>query len=125
MLEQGANGHTKNTNPGRDSADQRASELPASRCSPKDFFLDKASSHTEWTVSEDFSVCIRVMLTDPAAVGLAQLTTEKIATSMQVDEFNPMVGLEGRASLLTNLGKALEASPRLFGHDARPGNLIG
>jgi hypothetical protein len=65
------------------------------------------------------------MLTDPAAVGLAQLTTEKIATSMQVDEFNPMVGLEGRASLLTNLGKALEASPRLFGHDARPGNLIG
>jgi len=68
---------------------------------------------------------IHVMLTDPAAVGLAQLTTEKIATSMQVNEFNPMVGLEGRASLLTNLGKALEANPQFFGQDARPGNLIG
>jgi hypothetical protein len=44
---------------------------------------------------------------------------------MQVNESNPMVGLEGRASLLTNLGKALEANPQFFGQDARPGNLIG
>jgi hypothetical protein len=44
---------------------------------------------------------------------------------MQVNESNPMVGLEGRASLLTNLAKALKASPQFFGQNARPGNLIG
>jgi hypothetical protein len=57
-------------------------------------------------------------------VGLSQLTTAKIAAGMQVNESNPMVGLEGRASLLTNLGKALKANPQFFGQDARPGNLI-
>ena len=44
---------------------------------------------------------------------------------MQVDENNPMVGIEGRASLLFNLSKALRASPQFFGEDRRPGNLIG
>lgn len=36
-----------------------------------------------------------------------------------------MVGLEGRASLLTNLGKALKENPAYFGADPRPGNVIG
>lgn len=57
--------------------------------------------------------------------GLSQLTTEKIATGMQVNDSNPMVGLEGRASLLIRLGTALKANPQFFGPDSRPGNLIG
>ncbi|KZP16730.1 DUF1688-domain-containing protein [Athelia psychrophila] len=57
-------------------------------------------------------------------IGLSRLTTEKIATAMQVTESNPMVGLEGRASLLKNLGKALQDSPQYFGPSARPGGLI-
>ena len=44
---------------------------------------------------------------------------------MQVSETNPMVGIEGRASLLFNLSKALRASPQFFGEEGRPGNLIG
>lgn len=36
-----------------------------------------------------------------------------------------MTGLEGRATLLANLSKALRANPVYFGDDARPGNLIG
>jgi len=44
---------------------------------------------------------------------------------MQVDESNPMVGIDGRSSLLFNLSKALKASPEFFGANARPGNVIG
>lgn len=44
---------------------------------------------------------------------------------MQVTASNPMVGIEGRSSLLRNLSSALEANPQFFGADARPGNLVG
>ena len=43
---------------------------------------------------------------------------------MQVSQANPMVGLEGRTSLLQNLSIALKASPEFFGPDARPGGLV-
>ncbi|KAJ7172934.1 hypothetical protein C8R43DRAFT_977939 [Mycena crocata] len=58
------------------------------------------------------------------AAGLARVTVEQVAAEMQVTPENPLVGLEGRTSLLTNLSKALRASPQFFGADARPGNLI-
>ncbi|KAF4612634.1 hypothetical protein D9613_011798 [Agrocybe pediades] len=58
------------------------------------------------------------------AAGLENVTTEKTVTAMQVSESNPMVGIEGRASLLINLSKALKSSPEFFGSDGRPGNLI-
>ena len=42
------------------------------------------------------------------SVGLSRLSAETLAMSMQVHpEQNPMTGLEGRANLLINLGKAL------------------
>lgn len=44
---------------------------------------------------------------------------------MQVTEENPMVGLEGRASLLSKLGEALTAHSDYFGKDGRPGNIVG
>ncbi|KAF9264577.1 DUF1688-domain-containing protein [Marasmius fiardii PR-910] len=58
------------------------------------------------------------------AEALLKITPESLASGMQVSESNPIVGLEGRASLLKNLGLALRASPNLFGSEARPGNLI-
>ncbi|PPQ86185.1 hypothetical protein CVT25_006928 [Psilocybe cyanescens] len=58
------------------------------------------------------------------AVGLEKVTPENTAVAMQVSDSNPMVGIEGRASLLSNLGKALKASPEFFGTDGRPGNII-
>ncbi|KAH7929287.1 DUF1688-domain-containing protein [Leucogyrophana mollusca] len=56
--------------------------------------------------------------------GLSQITVEKSAKAMQVSDDNPMVGLEGRTSLLCNLSTALKSQPEFFGEDARPGNLI-
>ena len=76
-------------------------------------------------MSKRYLAQVYVILTYHVEVGLSQLTTAKIAAGMQVNESNPMVGLEGRASLLTNLGKAPKANPQFFGQDARPGNLIG
>ncbi|KAH9884629.1 hypothetical protein C8Q73DRAFT_660704 [Cubamyces lactineus] len=58
------------------------------------------------------------------AEGLARLTVPKVASAMQVSESNPMVGLEGRTSLLVNLSKALKANTTYFGDSPRPGNLV-
>ena len=58
------------------------------------------------------------------AEGLARVTVERTASAMQVSSSNPMVGLEGRTSLLQNLSNALKASPAFFGPDARPGGLV-
>ncbi|KAF8232050.1 DUF1688-domain-containing protein [Tricholoma matsutake] len=58
------------------------------------------------------------------AAGLAEITVEKMAAALQVTDLNPMVGLEGRTSLLTNLSKALKNNPQLFGDDGRPGNMV-
>ena len=59
------------------------------------------------------------------AKGLEQITAQKTAQVMQVSSNNPMVGLEGRASLLVNLSHALKSNPTFFGADGRPGNMIG
>ncbi len=61
----------------------------------------------------------------PKAKGLEQITAEKTAQAMQVSSNNPMVGLEGRASLLVNLSHALKSNPTFFGAEGRPGNVIG
>ena len=61
----------------------------------------------------------------PKAKGLEQITAEKTAQAMQVSSNNPMIGLEGRASLLVNLSHALKRNTTLFGAEGRPGNMIG
>ncbi|KAH9915146.1 DUF1688-domain-containing protein [Epithele typhae] len=58
------------------------------------------------------------------ADALAKITTERVAAAMQVSDANPLVGLEGRASLLVNLGTALKSKPEFFGASARPGNIV-
>ncbi|KAG6845150.1 hypothetical protein H0H87_012946 [Tephrocybe sp. NHM501043] len=58
------------------------------------------------------------------AAGLAKITVQRVAEAMQVNDANPMVGLEGRTSLLTGLSNALKASPIFFGEEGRPGNMI-
>ncbi|WP_341896707.1 URC4/urg3 family protein [Ferrovibrio terrae] len=57
------------------------------------------------------------------AHGLVSLAPNAIAHAFQVSEFNPLVGVEGRAALMRNLGQALKARPDLFGADARIGGL--
>jgi Protein of unknown function (DUF1688) len=50
---------------------------------------------------------------------------ERTVQVMQVGSANPMVGLEGRASLLRNLSHALKSNATFFGAEGRPGNMIG
>jgi hypothetical protein len=56
---------------------------------------------------------------------LAELLTETLTGGFQVDEANPLVGLDGRAALLRRLGTQVLARPDLFaGEDVpRPGGL--
>jgi hypothetical protein len=56
------------------------------------------------------------------AKGLQSVTAAKIAEAFQVNESNPLVGVEGRAKLIQNLGRACE-NKKMF-KDGRPGNLI-
>jgi Protein of unknown function (DUF1688) len=67
--------------------------------------------------------------TDPLradAVVLASLTNERLAEGFQVSAGNPLVGLEGRATLLRRLGEQVASRPEIFAtHDSpRPGGLL-
>ncbi|HEX5321452.1 MAG TPA: DUF1688 family protein [Stellaceae bacterium] len=57
------------------------------------------------------------------AAALAALTAEELAGALQHGPRNELAGLEGRAELLRRLGRAIEASPEIFGRPARLGNL--
>jgi len=59
------------------------------------------------------------------ADGLSRLTVETVARGFQVDDANPLAGLDGRVALLHALGDALRARPDWFGDaPARPGHLF-
>ncbi|EIN14439.1 DUF1688-domain-containing protein [Punctularia strigosozonata HHB-11173 SS5] len=58
------------------------------------------------------------------ATGLSKITSEAVAVAMQVSDTNPMIGIEGRATLLKNLADALKSNPLYFGDHARPGNML-
>lgn len=59
------------------------------------------------------------------ADGLRQLTVERLAHAFQVSDHNPLLGLEGRITLLQTLGRTLAQQPHLFGADQpRPGHLV-
>ncbi|MBM6596187.1 URC4/urg3 family protein [Microvirga pudoricolor] len=57
---------------------------------------------------------------------LMGLTVEDLATGFQVGPDNPLVGLEGRVSLLNRLGRVVATNPDIFGQhdDPRPGGLF-
>ncbi|KAA0111107.1 URC4/urg3 family protein [Mycolicibacterium sp. P1-5] len=58
------------------------------------------------------------------ATGLTALTTYQLAEAFQVDDGNPLVGLDGRLALLHRLGALAAASPEVFGTDGRPCGLL-
>jgi len=55
--------------------------------------------------------------------GLKNLTKEKLSKAFQVSSSNPLIGVEGRLTLLQNLGKTVEVKKELF-PGGRPGNLV-
>ncbi|GAB4060478.1 URC4/urg3 family protein [Uliginosibacterium sediminicola] len=57
------------------------------------------------------------------ASALQAITPQRLAEAFQVTADNPLVGLEGRATLLRRLGEVIAATPAVFGTPARLGNL--
>jgi hypothetical protein len=57
------------------------------------------------------------------AKGLQNLTADTLKKAFQVTESNPLVGVEGRLSLLQNLGKTIEQKKDLF-PGGRPGSIV-
>lgn len=70
----------------------------------------------EGALSEDGSL-------KATATGLQHLTAEKLKAAFQVTESNPLVGVEGRLSLLKNLGKTVADKKELFPL-GRPGSIV-
>jgi hypothetical protein len=58
------------------------------------------------------------------AAKLKALSNNAIENAFQVSHNNPLVGVEGRTTLLRQLGVALEKKPQFFGKSARLGNLF-
>ena len=58
------------------------------------------------------------------AAALRRFDAPTLARGFQVSAENPLVGLEGRAGLLRDLGAAIAARPDLFGPAPRVGNLV-
>ncbi len=66
------------------------------------------------------------MTTDPLRADADELVdmTGELETGFQVDDDNPLVGLEGRATILRHLGEAIVAKPEIFGDEGRLGGLF-
>jgi GTP cyclohydrolase II len=59
------------------------------------------------------------------SIALKDLKVRDLQLGFQVSKNNPMVGLEGRTSLLNRLGRSLEAHPIFYGREVfRPGNVV-
>ena len=58
------------------------------------------------------------------ANALKALTAARLAPVFEVAPDNPLVGLDGRATLMQRLGAALASEPKWFGSDMRPGGLF-
>ena len=58
------------------------------------------------------------------AAGLRKLSVDRLAEAFQCAPANPLVGLEGRVTVLRRLGDALASQPEVFGAQGRPGGLF-
>ena len=57
-------------------------------------------------------------------IGLKALTAARLAPVFQLAADNPLVGLEGRATLMQSMGAALASEQKWFGSSMRPGGLF-
>ncbi|HYJ52490.1 MAG TPA: DUF1688 family protein [Allosphingosinicella sp.] len=76
-----------------------------------------------YTRSEGLAVASQRMFEAGALNDLAALSVETLAQGFQAGEGNPLLGLDGRATLLRRLGAQVQARPDLF-PNGRPGGLF-
>jgi GTP cyclohydrolase II len=75
--------------------------------------------------TEGFFSTDKAMKTRVNSIALKSISDEALARGLQVSRSNPLLGVEGRARLLRNLGEALEDNPDFFGKEVpRPGNMV-
>jgi hypothetical protein len=101
-----------------------------------DWRYAEASSGQQFTRSEGLGVAsfrafaVGLFSSDLArpcqvdAAGLRAVSVESLGIAFQVSASNPLVGLDGRVTLLHRLADALAAQPQIFGATARPGGLF-
>ncbi|WPB55226.1 URC4/urg3 family protein [Xylophilus sp. GOD-11R] len=58
------------------------------------------------------------------AAGLRGLVTDHLAQAFQVGPKNPLVGIDGRATLLRRLGEVLASQPETYGEACRPAGMF-
>jgi Protein of unknown function (DUF1688) len=58
------------------------------------------------------------------AEGLRAITASQLGAAFQASASNPLVGLDGRVTLLRRLGDALSEQPQVFGEKPSPGGLF-
>ena len=58
------------------------------------------------------------------AAALRRLTAAQLGAAFQVTASNPLVGLDGRVTLLRRLGEAMAGQPGVFGTDGRPAGVF-
>jgi len=101
---------------------------------PKWTYRDAASGQTlarsEGLGVASLAVFARGLLSDHRtlplrsdAAALSRITAKQIGEVFQVSETNPLVGLDGRTSLLRRLGDIASVTPAVFGSEGRLGNL--
>jgi hypothetical protein len=101
-----------------------------------DWRYDEATTGQQFTRSEGLGVAswhaftsglFSSDTTDPLrvdAAALCALDADRLAEAFQVDQENPLVGLDGRVAVLHRLGATLTARPEAFGTQGRPGGLF-
>lgn len=113
----------------RDGKAEGVKDWPSrvSGCSSPVFSLTMAHLiHSEWMVNPVAPTRSTVFSDPPLIIAeaLVKLTASDLAKHLQVTDDNPMDGLEGRAGLLSALGKALLAKPEFY-KSGRPGDMLG
>ena len=74
--------------------------------------------------SEGLAVASVELYASGALDDLERITADDIARVFQASPGNPLVGLEGRAALLSRLGALMRTRPEWFGTSPRLGNLV-
>ncbi|KAK7749091.1 hypothetical protein SLS62_008486 [Diatrype stigma] len=110
LIDAGAGDHWRYTEPGTDQVYERSEGIAVAS-----LYMFKSL-----TFASEKSANIPVV----DGKGLAELTTEALASGFQASNENPLLGVESRAALLRSLGQSLLTHTDKFGVDGRPGHLV-
>src|SRR6185436_3643680 len=89
-----------------------------------DWRYSEEGTRAIYTRSEGLAIASLELYASGALDDLGRITADDIARVFQASPGNPLVGLEGRAALLSRLGALMHTRPEWFGTPPRLGNLV-